>query len=208
MELKEKIEEGIYVCPMPIPWNTFWHWLNDNTQHNEIPLPLVMSAWWYANDYSKNLRLKEQLDIADKYGLIEEAYQFLNKLEDSEWSISSGNLNPNVTTAAVQWEIDWSDAKRKNYREAQPILSALEKVLGHKDYDLLDEVFKDLGVHDRQDVAEAHNLIFRSDLPEMQKKLFKDLYSLYDGQKDDQHGDDALDGYLIDVTDKNFDDKK
>jgi len=202
MNLIEKIEKGIYVCPKPIKWNSFALWLEAETGDSDYPVPLLLTGWHFSNSYFKNQRLKEQIDFAKKYNLEPDALDYLNAIPEEDWLTSNGNLNPDVVTPAVQWELDWSDAKKAVYQEAKPIIDQFEEMLGDRDDDLIYELFQEAGVYDRLDIGEAKILINASSIPEEQSRLLCELYELYYKQMDGVHGDDSIDGYLLDITDE------
>ena len=89
MSIKAKISSGEYVCPKPVKWDLFYKWLKLNTGRNDIPTPLILSGWWPSTNFDKNERLIEQIQIASDHGIEDKAYDFLSKIPDGEWLISS-----------------------------------------------------------------------------------------------------------------------
>ena len=96
-EVKEKIDLGFLVHP-GARWHDFSKFLKSILPRDEdLPNPLILGGYG-SNDFSKNLRLKEQLKVADDNGLLIEALEFLATVDDDVWVKSDGNLDPDATS--------------------------------------------------------------------------------------------------------------
>ena len=95
-DVKEKIEAGVLICPMPPEWADFSIFLKSKLPEGvEIPNPLILGGW-PASDFNKNMTLKQQLIIADNNGILDEAVIFLSKIPEESWIFNtnrSGRLN-------------------------------------------------------------------------------------------------------------------
>ena len=76
------------ICPIPHKWNELWKLLPNRTRVGsgwEPPLPLILAAWNFTEDYEKRARLVEHIKWAEKHGQIELASNFLRGLQEDEW---------------------------------------------------------------------------------------------------------------------------
>jgi hypothetical protein len=77
-----------WICPQPQKWQELWDLLpvKERTGGGWNPsLPLILAAWWDATDCSKQARFLEHLAWAETHGTIEEALDYLRKLNPSDW---------------------------------------------------------------------------------------------------------------------------
>ncbi len=95
----QKIRSGLYVYPEAIQWNDLYKMLTDNLPDVDVPRPLILAAS-IAIDYDKNQRLIEQIDLAEQYGLLNEAIDILESVPHERWVISRGKLDPNEVPSA------------------------------------------------------------------------------------------------------------
>ena len=77
------------VCPQPQKWGELWKMLPDRKQKVtggwEPPLPLILAAWWHANDSEKRKRLNEHIKYANENGIISEVSNYLYSLSSDDW---------------------------------------------------------------------------------------------------------------------------
>ena len=76
------------VCPQPQFWNEMWNKLKDKKQIGagwEPPLPLILAAWYEASASSKQYRLVQHLNWADKHGQLKEIADYLISLTEEQW---------------------------------------------------------------------------------------------------------------------------
>lgn len=82
--LLEYVRKDARICPMPIPWNNFWQRL-EAAAGSPAPRPLILSGWVWTSDLRKKERLQEQIEWADRLGLVWVADQILRGLKADEW---------------------------------------------------------------------------------------------------------------------------
>jgi hypothetical protein len=70
------------VCPLPEAWTQLWEMLPN--PNGDAPLPLTLDAWSLP-PRSKMNRLREQLEYADRHGVLDEVDAFLRSLSESDW---------------------------------------------------------------------------------------------------------------------------
>lgn len=51
----------------------------------EPPVPLILAAWYHTSDYLKKERLMEHINLAKKENQLNEFFDFLKKLNESDW---------------------------------------------------------------------------------------------------------------------------
>lgn len=76
------------VCPKPIKWEDLWKLLKNKKRNGNswIPsLPLILAAWDFTSDSSKKERLIEHLKWADEQNQLDEIFQYLSALNESDW---------------------------------------------------------------------------------------------------------------------------
>lgn len=71
------------ICPQPRRWDEFWRLLGCPSQ--KVSPPLILSGWAFSTDREKRTRFREQLEYALKSGLLDEAEDFVRKLDPDEW---------------------------------------------------------------------------------------------------------------------------
>lgn len=87
-EVMEEINKNHRICLQPGKWNEFYGLLVEQTSEehrDEIPRPLILSAWWHTPILPKILRLQEQINWAEDHGFLQVAYAFLDGLPESDW---------------------------------------------------------------------------------------------------------------------------
>ncbi len=96
-DIQLNIEVGLLVHPES-QWHKFYLFLKSRVVGDiKVPRPLILAGSG-ANDFSKNKRLKDQLDIARENGELKAALEFLANIPDDDWVKSEGNLDPNAPT--------------------------------------------------------------------------------------------------------------
>lgn len=77
------------VCPTPDAWNNLCRELRRESKARNIsenlPRPLILSAWWGTNDALKQQRLIEQIRYSEKHGFLEKTSDFLRSLNEDDW---------------------------------------------------------------------------------------------------------------------------
>jgi hypothetical protein len=76
------IREKGFVCPNPMVWNEFYNTFRKN---NKMSTPLILAAWHHTSDIQKLNRLKEQLESISNSKSRDEAINFLNQIQESDW---------------------------------------------------------------------------------------------------------------------------
>ena len=92
MTEKEKLlsycQEKDRVCPMPHKWNELYKLLPNsggNGADTNPPAPLILAGWNYSNNLEKMHRLKQHIEWADEYGVLEKITEFIYSLKEEEW---------------------------------------------------------------------------------------------------------------------------
>jgi len=73
---------------MPMQWNEVWNLLPCRKQVGsgwEPALPLILASWHDTPAIYKISRLEEHIRWAEKHGVLEEIYTFLNNLTEDQW---------------------------------------------------------------------------------------------------------------------------
>ena len=74
---------------MPDQWAALWEMLPNRTRAGngrQPALPLILGAWHDTPALLKMLRLKEHIDWADQYGVLDEVDKYLRSLPESQWA--------------------------------------------------------------------------------------------------------------------------
>lgn len=89
--LKQALEEANKnnrVCPQPQKWNELYELLPNKIRKGggwDPALPLILGAWSDTPAMQKMIRLREHLEWAFKYGVLDAVYEFMQNLEEDEW---------------------------------------------------------------------------------------------------------------------------
>lgn len=76
------------ICPQPNRWHQLYEMLPEKIQRGhgwEPALPLILGAWWHADEVAKRALFHEHLRWAYAHGVGAPAAQFLNGLSASDW---------------------------------------------------------------------------------------------------------------------------
>ncbi len=87
-EVIAEVKKNDRVCPQPDKWNRLYEMLpNKKRKGNgwEPSLPLILAAWRDTPAISKMLRLREHVEWAEKEQCLEEVYNFLISLNETDW---------------------------------------------------------------------------------------------------------------------------
>jgi hypothetical protein len=140
-EILEGIESGILVYPSQ--WHELFMLIKSKIPETiEIPNPLILGGSG-ASNYDKNQRLKDHLNIAKKYSVLDDALDFLSKLPDGEWIRSKNGLDPNELS---YWEIMAEDDEKLRLvnLKSLPYLKKLQKLNSEMyEYEKLSKVIND-----------------------------------------------------------------
>jgi hypothetical protein len=76
--------------PAGLAWHEFWCWLSAGKPAGATnpPIPLILAASG-ESDASKHLRLRQQLEWADRHNLLDEALARLVAIPVEQWNVSS-----------------------------------------------------------------------------------------------------------------------
>lgn len=88
LQIIELCERENRVCPKPVKWNDLWNLLKNKIRNGNswIPsLPLILAAWDFTSDFSKKERLDEHLKWAEEQNQLDEIFQYLSSLNESDW---------------------------------------------------------------------------------------------------------------------------
>ena len=73
---------------MPDHWNKLYSMLpgrgSDEGGRN-VPLPLILAAWWNSSNREKSDRLAEHLKWAKAHDVLEHVSSFLHELREEDW---------------------------------------------------------------------------------------------------------------------------
>jgi hypothetical protein len=73
-------------CPMPAPWKALHELLLAQAQHGaKVPGPVDGPAWDAVSPMQKRLRLRDQLEWAEKVGALAPVHAFLVALPEQDW---------------------------------------------------------------------------------------------------------------------------
>jgi hypothetical protein len=81
------------VCPEPMYWEQLWRKLPGREKYEmengNILRPLILAAWWEANDMEKAERLQLQIQYASENGVLNAVDRYLRKLRPENWLTSA-----------------------------------------------------------------------------------------------------------------------
>jgi hypothetical protein len=83
---------GGRVCPQPGEWQRLYDLLPNTRRQGdgwEPPLPLILSAWHFSEDWQRAARLREHLAWAEAQGRLDRVHAFLAALPDDAWHIAA-----------------------------------------------------------------------------------------------------------------------
>lgn len=86
-EVINEIKKLDRVCPMPPEWDALYKILIKRTQKGvdqDPPVPLILAAW-HTPALMKMIILEEQILWAEDKGILNEVYDFLCSLDESNW---------------------------------------------------------------------------------------------------------------------------
>ena len=73
-------------CPLPAPWAAFYDLLPARASDGARPPPPVDRQGWTASSaMHKRLRLRDQIEWADRSGVLQQAHDFLAGLPEEHW---------------------------------------------------------------------------------------------------------------------------
>jgi len=84
----DEIKNNRRICLQPVKWNDFYQLLRENTPEelrDEIPLPLILSAWWYTPILPKIMRFEEHIRWAEDHGFLQVVFDYLDDLPETDW---------------------------------------------------------------------------------------------------------------------------
>lgn len=88
LQIIKLCESNNRVCPNSDKWNGLWQLLKNKKRDGNswIPsLPLILAAWNFSSDSSKKERLIEHFKWAEKQNQLDEIFQYLITLKESDW---------------------------------------------------------------------------------------------------------------------------
>jgi hypothetical protein len=74
-----------YICPNPDKWIELKKLMENNNSTQRFPPPLILAAWGMTEDWEKSLRLREQINWAERVGLLDLIDEYLRNMEFTEW---------------------------------------------------------------------------------------------------------------------------
>ena len=73
-------------CPLPAPWAVFYELLPARvTDGAKAPPPVDRQGWTASSAMHKRLRLRDQIEWADRTGVLQHAHDFLARLPEEHW---------------------------------------------------------------------------------------------------------------------------
>ena len=73
-------------CPLPAPWAVFYELLPARvTDGAKAPPPVDRQGWTSSSAMHKRLRLRDQIEWADRTGVLQQAHDFLARLPEEHW---------------------------------------------------------------------------------------------------------------------------
>lgn len=85
-EALAEIRRDNRVCPLPTRWLEFYRLLQESSDGTPLPpQPLTGSAWASTPALAKRMCFREQVEWADRHGCLKPAFEFIEKLPDSDW---------------------------------------------------------------------------------------------------------------------------
>ena len=90
--LMKYARENQRVCPVPHRWNELWKMLPKRQRAGsswDPSPPPILGDWWSTPILVKRLVLREQLEYAEKHGVLDRVEAFLRGLGEGEWAHES-----------------------------------------------------------------------------------------------------------------------
>ncbi len=72
------------ICPQPVKWDQFWRLIGTPRSEGLSP-PLILSGWAFSTDRQKREAFQSHIRYAASNGLLDEAEQFIDKLQERDW---------------------------------------------------------------------------------------------------------------------------
>ena len=73
-------------CPLPAPWAVFYELLPARVADGaKAPPPVDRQGWTASSAMHKRLRLRDQIEWADRAGVLQQAHDFLARLPEEHW---------------------------------------------------------------------------------------------------------------------------
>lgn len=73
-------------CPLPAPWAAFYDLLPARPADGaKAPPPIDRQGWAASSAMHKRLRLRDQIEWADRTGVLQQAHDFLARLPEEHW---------------------------------------------------------------------------------------------------------------------------
>ena len=73
-------------CPLPAPWAAFYDLLPARAGDGaKAPPPVDRQGWTASSAMHKRLRLRDQIEWADRSGVLQAAHDFLARLPEEHW---------------------------------------------------------------------------------------------------------------------------
>lgn len=83
-ELKQFCVNENRTCPTPPMWVKFEENLANKTGE-QPPHSFILSYWFETSDEDKARRVEEQIDCAEKHGLLDFAIEYFTSLQPKDW---------------------------------------------------------------------------------------------------------------------------
>lgn len=84
-QILEEVRRDGRICPQPQVWNGLHKLLCDVASPAQKPPPPLILAAWFEPHLSKILRLREQIEWADKHNCLVEVSEYLDSLPEESW---------------------------------------------------------------------------------------------------------------------------
>ncbi len=84
----QEINKNNRICLQPGKWNELYELLKNETvkeRRGELPLPLIISAWWHTPLLPKIIRFQEHITWAEDHGFLQVVYDYFIGLPESDW---------------------------------------------------------------------------------------------------------------------------
>ena len=73
-------------CPLPAPWAVFYELLPARVADGaKAPPPVDRQGWTASSAMHKRLRLRDQIEWAERTGVLQQAHDFLARLPEEHW---------------------------------------------------------------------------------------------------------------------------